>query len=139
MEIVGNKISSHNSGRTVHNVKNKILGNKTASDNSNQNPKVKEKLKEAAREMLKDPRLLGEWKDKKGLEQTIDPTIGGDIRYALTSRNIDFLKRLSKGNLTIGELREVTHRIRELERTIAKNSNILSGKMLSVKMVDVEA
>ena len=76
---------------------------------------------------------MGEWKDKEGLDEALDPTLGGDIRYALTSDNIDFLKRLRWGNLTIGELREVTHRIRELEMTQAQTSNILSGKIINSK------
>ena len=127
MEIAGNNLSSLNSGNSVSNV------NKTASENSNHNPELKQKLKEASTEMLKETRLLGEWNDKKGLDQTTDPTLGGDIRYALTSKNIDFLKRLRWGGLTVGELREVTHRIRELERTMTENRNILSGKIIETK------
>jgi hypothetical protein len=105
---------------------------------------VKERLKEESREMIKEHRVLGEWKDKEGLELAQDPTLGGDIRYAVTSRNIDFLKRLQWGNLTIGELREVTHRIAELEQTMTENPNMLSGKNLSGeildgKIIDVEA
>ena len=133
MEIVGSNISSLNSGNSVSNVNKKIAGNQTASENSNHNPEGKQKLKEAATEMIKDTRILGEWKDKKGLDQIIDPTLGGDIRYALTSKNVDFLKRLRWGGLTVGELREVTHRIRELEQTMEENSNILSGKIIEVE------
>ena len=133
MEIVGSNISSLNSGNSVSNVNKKIAGNQTASENSNHNPEGKQKLKEAATEMFKDTRILGEWKDKKGLDQTTDPTLGGDIRYALTSKNVDFLKRLRWGGLTVGELREVTHRIRELEQTMEENSNILSGKIIEVE------
>ena len=132
MEISSN-ISSLNSGNSVSNANKKIAGNQTASENSNHNPEGKQKLKEAATEMIKDTRILGEWKDKKGLDQTIDPTLGGDIRYALTSKNVDFLKRLRWGGLTVGELREVTHRIRELERTKEENCNILSGKIIEVE------
>ena len=80
--------------------------------------------------MIKEPRLMGEWDDKKGLEETTDPTMGGDIRYALKSKNIDYLKRLRWGNLTIGELREITHRIRELEQTQTKDFNVLGGKII---------
>jgi hypothetical protein len=133
MEIAGNNLSSLNSGNPVSNVNKKIAGNKTAAENPKQNPELKQKLKEAATEMFKDTRIMGEWKDKEGLDQTTDPTMGGDIRYALTSKNIDFLKRLRLGNLTLGELREVTHRIRELERTMTKNSNILSGKIIETE------
>ena len=132
MEISSN-ISSLNSGNSVSNANKKIAGNQTASENSNHNPEGKQKLKEAATEMIKDTRILGEWKDKKGLDQIIDPTLGGDIRYALTSKNVDFLKRLRWGGLTVGELREVTHRIRELERTKEENCNILSGKIIEVE------
>ena len=90
MEIVGNNISSLNSGNSVSNVNKKSVDNKTASENSNHNPQLKQKLKESATEMFKDTRILGEWKDKERLDQTTDPTMGGDIRYALTSKNIDF-------------------------------------------------
>ncbi len=132
MEI-SNNLSSLNSGNSVSNVNKKIVGNQTASGNSNHHPEGKQKLKEAATEMFKDTRILGEWKDKKGLDQTTDPTLGGDIRYALTSKNVDFLKRLRWGGLTVGELREVTHRIRELEQTMEENSNVLSGKIIEVE------
>ncbi len=57
---------------------------------------------------------MGEFRDKKGLEQTTDLHIGGDIRYALTSKNLDYLKRIRWGPLTVGEYREVHYRIREL-------------------------
>ena len=134
MEIVGNNLSSLNSGNSVSNVHKKIVGNKTASENSNHNPELKERLKEAATEMLKDLRVPGEWKDKKGLEETTDNTMGGDIRYALTTKNIDFLKRLRWGGLTVSEFREVTFKIRELERTMSKNPDLLSGKIVNTKI-----
>ena len=133
MEIVGNNLSSLNSGNSVSNVHKRIVGNKTASENSNHNPELKERLKEAATEMLKDLRVPGEWKDKKGLEETTDNTMGGDIRYALTTKNIDFLKRLRRGPLTVSELREVTYKIRELERTMAKNPDLSNGKIINTK------
>ena len=133
MEIVGNNLSSLYSGNTVSNVNEKIVGNKTLPENSNHNPELKQKLKEAATEMIKDTRVLGEWEDKKGMDQITDPTLGGDIRHALTSKNIEFLERLRWGNLTIGELREVTHRIKEIEQTMAKDSNILSGKIIDTE------
>ena len=133
MEIVGNNLSSLNSGNSVFSVNNKNAANRPVSENSNHNKELKEKLKEAATEMLKEPQKLGEWKDKKGLDQTTDPTLGGDIRYALTSNNIDFLERLRWGELTIGELREVTHRIRELEQNMEENSNVLSGKIIETE------
>jgi len=129
MEISSN-ISSLNSGNSVSNANKKIAGNQTASENSNHNPEGKQKLKEAATEMIKDPRVLGEWKDKKGLDQIIDPTLGGDIRYALTSKNPDFLKRIRWGPLTVGEYREVQYRIRELESKFETSNNVLSGKII---------
>lgn len=87
-------------------------------------------LDEAASEMLSEFRILGEFKDKKGLEQTTDLHIGPDIRYALTSKDIDFLKRIKWGPLTLGELREVTYRIREIEGKSIQNHNVLSGKLI---------
>ena len=146
MEITGKTISSigfansalnadkNTGGKTpislsLHNPNKNVVDNKTSSENFSYAPDIKN----AAAEMLKEPELLGEWKDKKGLEQALDPTLGGDIRYALRSTNIDFLKRLRWGGLTVGELREVTHRIRELEHTKAKNTNLLSGKIVDVK------
>lgn len=68
--------------------------------------------------------------DKKGLEQTTDLHIGPDIRYALTSKNIDFLKRIKWGPLTLGELREVTYRIRELQSKSIESHNVLDGKII---------
>ncbi len=82
--------------------------------------------------MIKEPQKLGEFRNKKGLEQTTDLTMGGDIRYALTSRNIDFLKGLSWGGLTVSEYREVKYRIRELENRMAKSNNMLSGKLVDM-------
>ena len=89
-------------------------------------------LKEAAREMLIQHQKMGEFKDRKWLEETTDLTMGGDIRFALTSRNVDFLKRLSWGGLTISEFREVQYRIRELESQKVQNPNVLSGKLIDV-------
>ena len=92
--------------------------------------RVKPEYKEAAAKMLPAKRNLGEFKDKKGLDQTTDLHIGPDIRYALTSKNVDFLKRIRWGPLTIGEYREVQYRIRELESKSITNTNILSGKLI---------
>ena len=87
MEIVGNNLFPPYSGNSIFTDSNTIATKKTASKNSNDNPMLKQKLKEAANEMFKDQRVLGEWKDKKGLEETTDPNMGGDIRYALTTKN----------------------------------------------------
>ena len=87
-------------------------------------------LKEIAAEMIQDAPQMGEFKDKKGLEQTTDLQIGPDIRYALTSKNPDFLKRIRWGPLTVGEYREVQYRIRELESKFETSNNVLSGKII---------
>jgi hypothetical protein len=89
-------------------------------------------LKEAAAEMLSEQRVLGEFKDKKGLEQATDFHIGPDIRYALTSKNVGFLKRILWGPLTVGEYREVQYRIRELQSKFTSSNNILTGKLIDV-------
>ena len=43
--------------------------------------------KKIAANMLPAQRNLGEFKDKKGVDQTTDLHIGPDIRYALTSKS----------------------------------------------------
>ena len=86
-------------------------------------------FKEIASEALPEERKMGEFEDKKGLEQTTDLQIGPDIRYALTSKNPNFLKRIRWGPLTVGEYREVQYRIRELESKFETGSNVLSGKI----------
>lgn len=134
MEIVGNDLSLHNSVNSVSTVNNKTTINKAASETFNHDPVLKQRLKDAATEMFDDQRLPGEWKDKKGLEETTDPAIGGDIRYALTTKNIDFLKRLLLGGLTISETREVTYKIRELEQAKIENPDLLSGKIVDTKV-----
>lgn len=99
-------------------------------------PHVKQSLapdpKEAASEMLPQPRKMGEFENKKGLDETTDLQIGPDIRYALKSKNVDFLKRISWGPLTSAEFREVTHRIKELERRDAQSINILKGELVNI-------
>ncbi len=89
-------------------------------------------LKETAAEMLPEQGILGEFKDKKGLEQATDFHIGPDIRYALTSKNVSFLKRILWGPLTVGEYREVQYRIKELQSKFTSNNNILTGKLIDV-------
>jgi hypothetical protein len=87
--------------------------------------------------MLPEQRILGEFKDKKGLEQATDIHIGPDIRYALTSKNVKFLSRILWGPLTVGEYREVQYRIRELQSKFTSNNNILNGQLLKGKLIDV--
>lgn len=88
-------------------------------------------LKEVAAVMVRDA-PMGEFKDKKGLEETTDLQIGGDIRYALTSKNLDYLKRIRWGPLTVGEYREVQYRIRELESRFTSSNNILDGQLIDI-------
>jgi hypothetical protein len=87
-------------------------------------------FKEISSEALPDERKMGKFEDKKGLEQATDLQIGPDIRYALTSKNPDFLKRIRWGPLTVGEYREVHYRIRELESKFETSNNVLSGKII---------
>jgi len=89
-------------------------------------------LKEIAAEMIQNAPPMGEFKNKKGLEQTTDLQIGPDIRYALTSRNLDFLERIRWGPLTVGEYREVQYRIRELESKFESSNNILDGQLIDI-------
>ena len=89
----------------------------------------KEKSK-AAKEMLPQPRNMGEFKDKKGLEEATDLQIGPDIRYALKTTNEDYLKRAAWGPLTVAELREIKHRLKELEAQKATSNNLLKGKII---------
>lgn len=101
-------------------------------DLSPENDDRKAELKEKATEMLAVKRKMGEFKDKKGLEETTDLQIGPDIRYALKTDNINFLKRISWGPLTVAEYREVKHRISEINRTRATNNNMLKGKIIDL-------
>jgi hypothetical protein len=87
-------------------------------------------FEEIASKALPDDYKMGEFKDKKGIEQATDLHIGPDIRYALTSKNPSFLKRIRWGPLTVGEYREVQYRIRELESKFETSNNVLSGKMI---------
>ena len=93
----------------------------------------KPEYKEKATEMLAEERVLGEFEDKDWIGVASDLQIGPDIRYALTSKNTDFLKRISWGPLTSAEYREVTHRLRELEREGTQSQNILIGKIIDLK------
>jgi len=89
-------------------------------------------LKEIADEAVQDAPAMGEFKDKKGLEQATDLHIGPDIRYALSSRNVNFLKRILWGPLTVGEYREVQYRIRELQSSFSSNTNLLKGQLFDI-------
>ncbi|MBN1849242.1 MAG: hypothetical protein JW932_11730 [Deltaproteobacteria bacterium] len=101
-------------------------------DLSSDNKDRRVELKEKATEMLAGQQKMGEFKDKKGLEETTDLQIGPDIRYALKTDNVNFLKRISWGPLTVAEYREVKHRISEIQRTRAINHNILEGKIIDL-------
>ena len=95
-------------------------------------------LKDIAEKVLIDTGNLGEFKDKKGLEQTTDVGIGPDIRYALTSKNPDFIKRILWGPLTVDEYRELNYRLRELHNKKSENDNLLSGKTVEKNMIQAE-
>jgi hypothetical protein len=79
-------------------------------------------VKEAATEMFKDIKVPGNFEDKKGLDEIKDMKIGPDIRYAIKAADLEYLRRVIWGPLTIAEFREVKHRISELEREMAKAS-----------------
>jgi len=92
----------------------------------------KPNYKEEAAEMLAEKRMLGEFEDKDWIGVASDLQIGPDIRYALTSTNPDFLKRILWGPLTSAEFREVTHRLSEIEREGTKSQNILKGQIIDM-------
>jgi len=121
-----NKNSGQGKPIILNSGQNGVVVNIISSDDI----KGKPDLKEVASESLPEPPQMGEFKDKKGLEQTTDLHIGPDIRYALTSKNPDFLKRIRWGPLTVGEYREVQYKIRELENRSITSTNILSGKII---------
>jgi len=88
-------------------------------------------LKEVAGEMLSESEKLGAFKNKEGLEETKDVKVGPDIRFALRSKNPDFLQRILWGPLTVAEYREVKYRLQEINQQALQNSNNLSGKIIS--------
>ncbi len=92
----------------------------------------KPNYKEEAAEMLAEERMLGEFEDKDWIGVASDLQIGPDIRYALTSTNPDFLKRILWGPLTSAEFREVTHRLNEIKREGTKSQNILKGQIIDM-------
>ena len=91
-------------------------------------------VSDAGKVIIPELRVLGEFKDKKGLEQMTDPHLGPDIRYALTSQNADFLRRIKWGPLTLGEFREVTYRLREIESQKMSSNNILKGRIIDLEL-----
>jgi len=79
-------------------------------------------FKEAATEMFKEIKVPGDFEDRKGIDEIKDMKIGPDIRYAIKATNLDYLRRVIWGPLTIAEYREVKHRISELERQMSESS-----------------
>jgi hypothetical protein len=92
----------------------------------------KQDLKKLAREMLAKDRKLGSFEDKDQLGEATDLQIGPDIRYALTTKNPEFLKRIIWGPLTSAEFREVFHKLNELERKGISSNNILKGQIIDM-------
>ncbi len=122
--------ANENSGQESPNILNFGQNDVVVNIISSGDIKGKHDLKEIASESLPEPRQMGEFKDKKGLEQATDFHIGPDIRYALTSKNPDFLKRIRWGPLTVGEYREVQYRIKELQNKSVSNPNMLRGQVV---------
>ena len=84
--------------------------------------------------MCKKERKLGEFKNKNWVEEAKDLQIGPDIRFAVKSKNPDFLKRIVWGPLTSAEFREVKHRLKELEnRQSDTDVNIVKGEIVDEK------
>jgi hypothetical protein len=129
--VVDNNLIAGNNGRFALD-KQKGKPGVTATKVSTEYLYSKLDLKEIAAEMIQNAPPMGEFKNKKGLEQTTDIQIGPDIRYALTSRNLDFLERIRWGPLTVGEYREVQYRIRELESKFESSNNILDGQLIDI-------
>jgi hypothetical protein len=84
-------------------------------------------LKDVAAEMIKEPRLLGEFKNKEGFEEITDLQVGPDVQYALRTKNIGLIRRLQRGLVTPAEYRELTYKLRELEMDSAINENTGRG------------
>ena len=129
--VIDNNLIAGNNGRfALGKQKGKPVA--TATKVSTEYLYSKLDLKEIAAEMIQNAPPMGKKKKKKGLEQTTDLQIGPDIRYALTSRNLDFLERIRWGPLTVGEYREVQYRIRELESKFESSNNILDGQLIDI-------
>lgn len=88
--------------------------------------------KEMAKEMLPKDREIGSFEDKDQVGEAKDLQIGPDIRYALTTKNPEYLKRIIWGPLTSAEYREVYHKINELERKGVENVDMLKGKIIDL-------
>ena len=86
-------------------------------------------VKEAATEMIQKIKTPGDFKDRKGLVEIKDMKIGPDIRYAIKAADLEYLKRVVWGPLTIAEFREVKHRIAELEREMAQTDHEKMAKV----------
>ncbi len=77
---------------------------------------------------------MGKFEDKDWIGEAKDLQIGPDIRYAVKSKNLDFLRRILWGPLTLAEFREVTHRVRELEKGPSDpDVNIVKGNIIDKK------
>jgi hypothetical protein len=125
---LGGEQLNQNNFDVIHSKNEAAVVITVASENSDRKVEREEK----ASEMISEPNKMGEFKDKKGVEETTDLQVGPDIRYALKSDNINFLKRISWGPLTVAEYREVKHRINEITSTRKTNNNILQGKIIDL-------
>ena len=88
-------------------------------------------IKEISTEMLAKERRMGEFKDQNWIDEAKNFQIGPDIRFAVKSKNIDFLKRIQWGPLTSAEFREVSHQIRKLKALSGKSPNMLKGQIFT--------
>jgi len=110
-----------------------IEDHKSAKKSYSDNTKTNEPdLKEKAKEMLGKDRKMGSFENKTQYGEATDLQIGPDIRYALTTKNTDYLRRVVWGPLTSAEYREVFHRLNELERKGIETDNILKGKIVDL-------
>jgi hypothetical protein len=89
-------------------------------------------LKDIAKEMLPKDRKIGSFEDKDQVGEAKDLQIGPDIRYALTTKNPEFLKRIVWGPLTSAEFREVYHKLNELERKCIECSDLFRGNIIDM-------
>lgn len=79
----------------------------------------------------REPEKLGEFRDKKALEEATDVKIGPDIRFALRSRNPAFLQRILWGPITVSEYREVKYRLQEIREQRLSDLSLVSGNPFS--------
>ncbi len=103
----------------------------SAETGTKSTPRVRQQPTRSAEGLPREetPEKMGEFKDKKGLEETTDLKIGPDIRFALRSRNPAFLKRILWGPLTVAEYREVRYRLMEIHEKGIREVHLLSGKI----------